>query len=106
MMLSPISGRRGLSLTRDNIKSLINKDEDIKKILKDLVRVTMNKVDLNTRKSGTPSEKVTRRDRETEKKEEDDYLETEQTKIDTSISDQVQFDFNKSSMLIFALKKK
>lgn len=42
----PVPERRGLSFTRDNIKSLISKDEDIRKILKDLVRVTMQKVDL------------------------------------------------------------
>ena len=42
----PIPERRGMSFTRDNIKSLIAKDEDIRKILKDLVRVTMQKVDL------------------------------------------------------------
>ncbi|CAH0723949.1 unnamed protein product, partial [Brenthis ino] len=45
--LSPtIPQRRGLSFTRENIKSLISKDEDIRKILKDLVRVTMQKVNL------------------------------------------------------------
>lgn len=41
-----IPQRRGLTFTRENIKSLISKDEDIRKILKDLVRVTMQKVDL------------------------------------------------------------
>ncbi|CAH2234441.1 uncharacterized protein LOC120626951 [Pararge aegeria] len=45
----PLPGRRGLgpiAFTRENIKSLISQDEDIRKILKDLVRVTMQKVDL------------------------------------------------------------
>lgn len=36
----------GMGFTREHIKSLISHDEDIKKILKDLVRVTMQKVDL------------------------------------------------------------
>lgn len=93
MMLPPIGGRRGLSLTRENIKSLINKDEDIKKILKDLVRVTMNKVDLKTRKSGTPNEQSIDAPRIKEqgddKKDDDDYLEMEQTNLKQSISDYV-----------------
>lgn len=83
-MLSPIGGRRGLTFTRDNIKSLISKDEDIKKILKDLVRVTMNKVDLKTRKSVTPSEQVIDKQKikereagDIEKKEDSDFLEME-----------------------------
>ncbi|XP_045767341.1 uncharacterized protein LOC123868777 [Maniola jurtina] len=45
----PLPGRRGMgpmAFTRENIKSLISQDEDIRKILKDLVRVTMQKVDL------------------------------------------------------------
>ncbi|XP_073952654.1 uncharacterized protein [Choristoneura fumiferana] len=44
----PIGGRRsmGMGFTREHIKTLISQDEDIKKILKDLVRVTMQKVDL------------------------------------------------------------
>ncbi|OWR44072.1 uncharacterized protein LOC116769226 [Danaus plexippus] len=42
----PQPKRRGLSFTRENIKSLISNDDDIRKILKDLVRVTMQKVDL------------------------------------------------------------
>nr|XP_034828773.1 uncharacterized protein LOC117986061 [Maniola hyperantus] len=45
----PLPGRRAmgpLAFTRENIKSLISQDEDIRKILKDLVRVTMQKVDL------------------------------------------------------------
>ncbi|XP_046967594.1 uncharacterized protein LOC124535426 [Vanessa cardui] len=41
-----VPGRRGLGFTKENIKALIAKDEDIRKILKDLVRVTMQKVDL------------------------------------------------------------
>ncbi|CAH2085797.1 unnamed protein product [Euphydryas editha] len=44
--MPPIPQRRGLALTRENVKSLISKDEDIKKILRDLVRVAMQKVDL------------------------------------------------------------
>ncbi|XP_050349226.1 uncharacterized protein LOC126772736 [Nymphalis io] len=40
------SGRRGFGFTKENVKALISKDEDIRKILKDLVRVTMQKVDL------------------------------------------------------------
>lgn len=44
--IQPIPQRRGLALTRENVKSLISKDEDIKKILRDLVRVAMQKVDL------------------------------------------------------------
>lgn len=84
MMMPPIDGRRALSFTRDSIKSLISKDEDIKKILKDLVRVTMSKVDLNTRKATILNEKVIDRKREKEeddqemdKKEDDDFLEAE-----------------------------
>lgn len=78
-MMPPIGSRRGLTLTRDNIKSLINKDEDIKKILKDLVRVTMTKVDLKRRAytpidEGSQPEKD-REDRENDKKPDDDYLE-------------------------------
>lgn len=83
-MLSPIGSRRGLTFTRDNIKSLINKDEDIKKILKDLVRVTLNKVDLKTRNSVTPSEQVIDKQKikerdggDVEKKEDSDFLEME-----------------------------
>ncbi|XP_060802204.1 uncharacterized protein LOC132902162 [Amyelois transitella] len=41
-----VNGRRDFGFTKDNIKSLISQDEDIRKILKDLVRVTMQKVDL------------------------------------------------------------
>ncbi|VVC94287.1 unnamed protein product [Leptidea sinapis] len=39
-------GRRDLSLTKENIKNLISQDADIRKILRDLVRVTMQKADL------------------------------------------------------------
>lgn len=42
----PIVGRRDFGFTKDRIKSLISQDGDIRKILKDLVRVTMQKVDL------------------------------------------------------------
>ena len=53
--MTPFS-RRGGGFTKDKIKSLISQDNDIRKILKDLVRVTMQKVDLldliNTRRSG------------------------------------------------------
>ncbi|KAI5634230.1 hypothetical protein NE865_13031 [Phthorimaea operculella] len=46
-LLPPIGSRRELGgFTRENIKNLISHDQDIKKILKDLVRVTMTKVDL------------------------------------------------------------
>ncbi|KAJ2947328.1 hypothetical protein O0L34_g17041 [Tuta absoluta] len=46
-MFPPIGSRRELGgFTRENIKNLISHDQDIKKILKDLVRVTMTKVDL------------------------------------------------------------
>ncbi|CAK1543844.1 unnamed protein product [Leptosia nina] len=45
-MTNPFFGRRDFGLTKDNIKSLISQDMDIRKILKDLVRVTMQKVDL------------------------------------------------------------
>ncbi|CAG4933904.1 unnamed protein product [Parnassius apollo] len=51
----PIGGRRNVEFTRQHIKSLISQDQDIRKILKDLVRVTMQKVDLlemiNSRRS-------------------------------------------------------
>lgn len=40
------SARRNYAFTKDKIKNLINQDDDIRKILKDLVRVTMQKVDL------------------------------------------------------------
>lgn len=54
----PIIGRRDFGFTKDKIKSLISQDDDIRKILKDLVRVTMQKVDLlqliNNRKAVTP----------------------------------------------------
>ncbi|XP_045496899.1 uncharacterized protein LOC123695182 [Colias croceus] len=43
---APFFARRDLGFTKDNIKSLISQDMDIRKILKDLVRVTMQKVDL------------------------------------------------------------
>lgn len=42
----PFLARRGFGFTKEKIKSLISQDEDIRKILKDLVRVTMQKVDL------------------------------------------------------------
>ncbi|CAH2040210.1 unnamed protein product, partial [Iphiclides podalirius] len=42
----PIDGRRNVEFTREHIRSLISQDQDIRKILKDLVRVTMQKVDL------------------------------------------------------------
>ncbi|XP_053605823.1 uncharacterized protein LOC128672597 [Plodia interpunctella] len=42
----PPNGRRDFGFTKENIKSLISQDGDIRKILKDLVRVTMQKVDL------------------------------------------------------------
>ncbi|XP_026749740.3 uncharacterized protein LOC113510484 isoform X2 [Galleria mellonella] len=45
-MQPPIGGRRDFGFTKERIKSLISQDEDIRKILKDLVRVTMQKVDL------------------------------------------------------------
>lgn len=45
-MMPPIGGRRDLGFTREDIKNLISQDSDIKSILKDLVRVTMKKVDL------------------------------------------------------------
>lgn len=38
--------RDGGGFTKEKIKSLISQDDDIRKILKDLVRVTMQKVDL------------------------------------------------------------
>lgn len=44
--LPPLGSRRDFGFTRENIKNLISQDEEIKKILKDLVRVTMHKVDL------------------------------------------------------------
>ncbi|CAG9136548.1 unnamed protein product [Plutella xylostella] len=40
------SGRRQFVDTKDNIRGLIAQDEDIKRILKELVRVTMQKVTL------------------------------------------------------------
>ncbi|XP_045485149.1 uncharacterized protein LOC123689391 [Pieris rapae] len=43
---NPFFARREFGLTKENIKSLISQDTDIRKILKDLVRVTMQKVDL------------------------------------------------------------
>lgn len=46
MIQPPIGGRRDFGFTKEKIKSLISNDEDIRKILKDLVRVTMQKVDL------------------------------------------------------------
>lgn len=45
-MQPPIGSRRSYGFTKDRIKSLINEDDDIRKILKDLVRVTMQKADL------------------------------------------------------------
>ncbi|XP_072949749.1 uncharacterized protein [Epargyreus clarus] len=45
-LLPPIGSRRDFGFTRENIKNLISQDDDIKKILKDLVKVTMQKVDL------------------------------------------------------------
>ncbi|XP_068624948.1 uncharacterized protein [Battus philenor] len=42
----PMDGRRNVEFTRQHIRSLISQDQDIRKILKDLVRVTMQKVDL------------------------------------------------------------
>ncbi|XP_063394601.1 sporozoite surface protein 2-like [Cydia fagiglandana] len=42
----PLHTRRDSGNAREHIKSLISQDEDIKKILKDLVKVTMKKVDL------------------------------------------------------------
>lgn len=36
----------GVSFTKDHIKKLISHDEDIKKILRDLVRVTMQKINV------------------------------------------------------------
>lgn len=53
--IPPVDGRRNVGFTRDYIRSLISQDQDIRKILKDLVRVTMQKVDLmemiNSRRS-------------------------------------------------------
>jgi hypothetical protein len=43
---TPFGGRRDSGFTKERIKSLISQDTDIRKILKDLVRVTMQKVDL------------------------------------------------------------
>ncbi|CAB3235333.1 unnamed protein product [Arctia plantaginis] len=54
-MQMPINSRRGLGLTKEKIKSLINQDGDIRKILKDLVRVTMQKVDLIELQKGNGS---------------------------------------------------
>ncbi|XP_059054644.1 uncharacterized protein LOC131848723 [Achroia grisella] len=55
-MQPPIGGRREFGFTKERIKSLIAQDDDIRKILKDLVRVTMQKVDLlemiNARRNG------------------------------------------------------
>ncbi|XP_028174319.1 uncharacterized protein LOC114362932 [Ostrinia furnacalis] len=42
----PFGARKSLGFTKEKIKSLISQDADIRKILKDLVRVTMQKVDL------------------------------------------------------------
>ncbi|KAM3967104.1 uncharacterized protein ACR2FA_011953 [Aphomia sociella] len=42
----PTGGRRDFGFTKERIKSLIAQDADIRNILKDLVRVTMQKVDL------------------------------------------------------------
>ncbi|XP_013167074.1 PREDICTED: uncharacterized protein LOC106117345 [Papilio xuthus] len=42
----PLANRRNIEFTRQHIRSLISQDQDIRKILKDLVRVTMQKVDL------------------------------------------------------------
>ncbi|KAL4714655.1 hypothetical protein ACJJTC_012572 [Scirpophaga incertulas] len=42
----PNGSRRQSGFTKDKIKSLISQDDDIRKILKDLVKVTMQKVDL------------------------------------------------------------
>lgn len=45
----PLGGTRrdfSAGFTKEKIKSLISQDDDIRKILKDLVRVTMQKVDL------------------------------------------------------------
>ncbi|RVE50193.1 hypothetical protein evm_005216 [Chilo suppressalis] len=44
--LMAFGGRRDSGFTKERIKSLISQDDDIRKILKDLVRVTMQKVDL------------------------------------------------------------
>ncbi|CAG9787396.1 unnamed protein product [Diatraea saccharalis] len=50
-----VDGRRDAGFTKERIKNLISQDGDIRKILKDLVRVTMQKVDLlemmNTRRN-------------------------------------------------------
>lgn len=46
MKVLPIDGRRNFGFTKEKIKSLISQDDDIRKILKDLVRVTMQKVDV------------------------------------------------------------
>lgn len=54
-MQTPINSRRGFGLTKEKIKSLINQDGDIRKILKDLVRVTMQKVDLIELQKGSDS---------------------------------------------------
>lgn len=45
-MLPPIGGRRSFGLTKEKIKGLISHDDDIRKILRDLVRVTMQKVEV------------------------------------------------------------
>ncbi|XP_075976324.1 uncharacterized protein LOC142976700 [Anticarsia gemmatalis] len=45
-MQPPIGSRRSFGFTKEKIKSVISQDDDIRKILKDLVRVTMQKVDL------------------------------------------------------------
>lgn len=42
----PINSRRDFGFTKEKIKSLISQDNDIRKILKDLVRVTMQKVEV------------------------------------------------------------
>ncbi|KAG6441701.1 hypothetical protein O3G_MSEX001930 [Manduca sexta] len=46
LKIPPVGGRRDFGFTKEKIKSLISQDDDIRKILKDLVRVTMQKVDL------------------------------------------------------------
>ncbi|XP_047532113.1 uncharacterized protein LOC125067497 [Vanessa atalanta] len=54
--IPPVPGRRGFGFTKENVKALISKDEDIRKILKDLVRVTMQKVDLMNLLNGKQNE--------------------------------------------------